>query len=424
MKSAIGTTAQNRVPFFALLSANAISWTGNIMAAVAVPWFVLQTTGSPVKTGLTAFFEALPVVIAAFFGGAIVDRLGHKRVSIIADIASGLAVALIPLLYSTIGLAFWQLLGLVFLSALFNIPGGTARGTLLPELIDRAGIRPERANSAYQAVPRLAILLGPPLAAVLIVAIGPSNVLWFDAATFAASAAIVGIGVRVSSAPLRSSRPYLAEVMEGVRFIRRDRLLLSIAIAYATSNFLDSAFFAVTLPVYVKETFGSPMNLGLILTASGAGALAGTIIVGAIGHRLPRRMTFIAAFLGVGIYCSVLATLPPLAVIVVVMAVGSLAAGPIDPIGMTIFQGRTPIALRGRVFGALTAIAKIAVPAGMLLGGFLIEHGGVRASIVVMAVGFLILALGLMFNPALRDMDAPATTVDDQGVALVEGVSS
>src|SRR5436853_2119911 len=215
MKSAIGTTPHNRVPFFALLSANAISWIGNVMAAVAVPWFVLQTTGSPVKTGLTAFFEALPVVIAAFFGGAIVDRLGHKRVSIIADIASALAVVLIPLLHNTIGLAFWQLLGLVFLSALFNIPGGTARGTLLPELIERAGIRPERANSAYQAIPRLAILLGPPLAALLIVAIGASNVLWFDAATFAASAAIVSIGVRVMSARLRSSRPYLAEVMDG-----------------------------------------------------------------------------------------------------------------------------------------------------------------------------------------------------------------
>ena len=70
--------------------------------------------------GLVGFFTALPTVIAAFFGGAIVDRVGHKQMSIVSDVASGVTVALIPLLYGTIGLEFWALLVLVFLSALLD----------------------------------------------------------------------------------------------------------------------------------------------------------------------------------------------------------------------------------------------------------------------------------------------------------------
>ena len=88
----------NKVPFLSLLTANAISLIGNVLSAVAIPWFVLQTTGSAVQTGITGFFTVLPVVLAGFFGGTLVDRLGYKRTSILADLASGVMVALIPIL--------------------------------------------------------------------------------------------------------------------------------------------------------------------------------------------------------------------------------------------------------------------------------------------------------------------------------------
>src|SRR5215213_846482 len=106
---------RNRKPFIALLAADGISQTGNMLTMLAVPWFVLETTGSAAKTGLTAAIGAVAVVVAGVLGGALVDRLGHKRTSIISDLASGLTVALIPLLHLTIGLAFWQLLILMFL---------------------------------------------------------------------------------------------------------------------------------------------------------------------------------------------------------------------------------------------------------------------------------------------------------------------
>src|SRR5437762_12637504 len=133
MTENVTPTWKVRVPLYGFFVANLISFVGDRLTLLAVPWFVLQTTGSVAKTGITAFFATLPSIISAFLSGFVVDRLGYKRTSVIGDIASGLGVALVPLLYHTIGLAFWQLLALVFLSGLLKAPGETARLSLLPD---------------------------------------------------------------------------------------------------------------------------------------------------------------------------------------------------------------------------------------------------------------------------------------------------
>src|SRR5512143_2866547 len=134
-ESQAGQTVR-RQPLYALYAASVISVSGNVMAFIAIPWFVLQTTGSASQTGLTAAVTALPAIIAAFFGGVLVDRVGYKRTSVLADLASGIAIALIPLLYATTGLAFWQLLVLVFIGNLLDAPGQTARAALTPDLAE------------------------------------------------------------------------------------------------------------------------------------------------------------------------------------------------------------------------------------------------------------------------------------------------
>ena len=136
-------------------SANLISYTGNRLTLLAIPWFVLETTGSVAKTGITAFFTALPSIISSFLSGPIVDRLGYKRSSVISDLVSGISVALIPLFSHTIGLAFWHLLVLTFLGGLLKAPGETARSSLLPDLGRDAKIRMERVNAVGDGLIRI-----------------------------------------------------------------------------------------------------------------------------------------------------------------------------------------------------------------------------------------------------------------------------
>ena len=398
----------NPIPLYSLLTANAISLVGNVFTLIAIPWFVLQTTGSATKTGITGFFNILPVVLAGFLGGAIVDRLGYKRTSIISDFASGITTALVPILYFTIGLQFWQLMILVFLGALLDTPGNTARDALLPELAEQAGMSIERVTSLTHVIERSARMIGAPLAGLLIGIIGTANVLWLDAGSFFISAGIVWILIpRFSAHAGRRSESgsYLSELKEGLRFIVQDSLILSIVIMVMLTNFLDAIFGGVLQPVYVKQVYGNALNLGLLISANGGGAVIGGLIYAAIGHRLPRHATFVGAFVLTGFRFWVYALYPSIWVLTVVTLLTSIGAGPLNPIIGAIEFERIPSSMRGRVFGAITAGAWIAMPFGMLLGGILTDRLGTFIMMIGMAVTFLITTVSMAFIPAMKEMN-------------------
>jgi MFS family permease len=399
--------AHNSTPLYSLFIANAISLVGNVFSMIAIPWFVLQTTGSATQTGITGFFTFLPVVLAGFFGGTLIDRLGYRRTSIIADLASCLTTALIPILYFTRGLEFWQLIALVFLGALLDAPGNTARAALLPELAEQAGMPIERATSLVHVIERGARLVGAPLAGFLIGVFGTANVLWLNAASFVASAAIIGFLIpapKLSENEKRSGR-YFEELFDGLRFIAQDQLILAIVVMVMLTNFLDAIFGGVLQPVYVREVYGNALNLGLLISANGGGAVIGGLIFAAIGQRLPRHATFVGAFVLTGVRFWVYALYPPVWVLIVVTLITSIGAGPLNPIIGAIEFERVPPQMRGRVFGAIVAGAWIAMPLGILLGGILTDRFGTFVMMIGLAITFLITTLSMAFIPAMKEMN-------------------
>jgi MFS family permease len=401
------TARPDRTPVIALLAANAISFTGNTLTALAIPWFVLVTTGSAAKTGVVAFAQMLPVVLASFFGGALVDRVGRKQLSIVADVMSGVTVGAVPLLYHTVGLAYWQLLILVFLGALLDTPGSTARQAMLPELVERAGMRLEGANGASHVIQAATTLIGPILAGFLIAGVGASNVLWIDAATFGISALIFAGFVPASARQVAPNTRYLDDVMDGLRFLRRDRMLWTFVMLAAILNFVGSPLFAVVLPVYAKETYDSPRALGFMIAGFGAGAIVSALAYGTIGHRYSRWALTVGLLVIASTAFTVMVLLPPLALAIPILAVVGIANGIINPLISTILQERTPPDLRGRVFGTVSATAMVAAPAGMLLAGAALEAAGVRAVIGTIAAVFAAVTIVFMSRPALREMDRP-----------------
>jgi MFS family permease len=121
----------------------------------------------------------------------LVDRLGFRTTSVVADLASAGAVAAIPLLHSTIGIELWQLMALVFVGALLDAPGATARLAMLPDLVELAGVGMERANGIRSAIQQGAYLVGAPIGGLLVAGIGATTTLWLDAASFLVSAALI-----------------------------------------------------------------------------------------------------------------------------------------------------------------------------------------------------------------------------------------
>ena len=398
---------RRRGPLFALYAADVVSLSGNAVAQIAIPWYVLIETGSPVLTGLAVFFGFLPVVIAALFGGVIVDRLGFRTASVVADLASAAAVAAIPLLHLTVGIELWQLMALVFVGALLDTPGATARSALFPDLVELARMPMERAAGIRGAIQRSSLLLGGPIAGVLIASVGATNALFLDAASFLVSAALVAFAVpaaRRAKGPEEAPARFFGELVDGLRFIRRHRLVRAVVLTVLVTNFLDAPL-PVVMPVLADEVYGGAVERGLMAGVFGGFALLGSLVFSAVGHRMPRRLTFLGCFLIWAVDYLVLATLPPFEVTLVALALGGLAIGPINPLLMAIGYEQIPAELRGRVLGAITAGAWAAIPAGILLGGVLVDAFGTAWTLFAIGSCYTAVTVYGFFNPAFREMD-------------------
>lgn len=403
--------------FGSLLAGDAVSITGTAMTTIAVPWFVLTTTGSAVRAGVAVFASLLPIVIAAIFGGAIVDRVGYLRSSVVCDVASGLLTAAIPLVSLTVGLGFAPLLALLFLRWLLAAPGETARRALVPALAGSGAIRMERATAGFDAVSRGARMVGAPLAGVLITVFGatragPLILLFVDAATFLVSALLIGCGVprlgRPAAAPGDGRDPdgYLARLKEGLAFLWREPVLRALSLMILVANMLSTGWAQVLLPVYTREVLGDPRALGLMLGLSGAGAIVGALVYGAVGARLSRWKTYACCFL--------IATVPPalvfaagapLPLLLCVQAVAGLASGALNPlIGVVEFE-RIPARLRVRVMGAGDAGAYAGMPVGGLLAGGLAGSIGLSATMLTFAGVYLAICVPVFLGRVWRGLD-------------------
>ncbi|GCE08244.1 MFS transporter [Dictyobacter aurantiacus] len=403
-----------RLPMLAFYIGSAISFVGDMFTMLAIPWFVLQTTGSVTQTGITAFFATLPAVFSAFFGSALVDRLGYRRTSVYGDIASGITVMLIPLLYHTGGLALWQLLTLVFLGGLLKSPGATARRSMVPELAALAGLRLERANAFSDGINRVSGLIGAPLAGVLIVIIGTSNLLWLDAASFLISALLIGclvpdVAVVMPDDATAGEQRYLQRLWEGVRFIRHDGLICSLVVVILITNLIDGAFFSVVEPAYIKHVFNSAIPFGLIVAALGGAAFVGTLIFSVIGHRLPRRLTYgIGYTIGGALSFWIFLLWPILPVLIGWQIIAGLAISAVNPIIGTVMQERLPVGMRARVFGTMSAGTLAGIPLGTFISGFVVSWIGLSPTLLIMGALYLLTTLSLLVNPVMRQMDRAA----------------
>jgi MFS family permease len=399
---------RTRKPLLALLAADAVSLVGNVAALVAIPWFVLQETGRPALAGLVGFFTFLPPIVAGLLGGALVDRLGFRSASVLSDVSSAVAVAAIPLLHATIGLALPVLYALVFLGALLDAPGATARRSLLPDVAELAGMRIERATGIREGIQRGSVMVGAPLAGVLVAVLGAVNVLWLNAGSFLVSAALIAAAVPAAARHEGEDDvgPYLTRLRSGLRFVYRDRLVRAVLLMVLLTNFLDAPLTPVLMPVFADEAFGSPVSLGVILGTFGGFALVSSLLFGAIGHRLPRRRTFVVAFLAASLPYLALSTLPSLPVTLVIAAWWGLAAGPLNPILAVVAYERVPPHMRGRVFGVGMAGSYAAIPLGALLGGIVVEVVGIQATLAAIGICYLAVTGYGLVNPAFREMDA------------------
>jgi MFS family permease len=377
-----------------LVAAEGISSLGTRMTLVALPWFVLATTGSAPMAGAAFVAESLPVAVFGLLSGPVVGRLGSLRAMAVADWSRAVLIAAIPVLHLAGALSFALLLALLFSASVFYVPHFSAQRVALAEISpDEAST--VRANGWLESAQQLAAVAGPALAGLLIALLGPAELLLIDAATFAISAALITPLARGHSD--RSSGDGLGKgVLAGFRALLRDRPLSALALA---SFGLDLTFLpaiAIALPVYVRD-IGAPASLlGGLLACHALGALGGALLLGRLSRRRDAAGLLVLGSVLQVLTFTGLAFGLPLWVAATMLLVGG-SGNPVSRSAvMTLLARRTPAAVRPHVVTTYVTVVVSSQPLGAAIGGPVVGAFGPGVVFVAALVAFALGALGVL----------------------------
>ena len=353
----------------ALLSSEIISSLGSQMTFLALPWFVLTTTGSTTRMGIVLAAELLPMALLGIPSGVVVSRTRSAADDARLHLARVPLMMSIPILYSAGLLSFGLLLVLVFMLGVFIAPYFSAQRLVLPELVGEDQTVLTQANAVVEAGSRLTILLGPITAGLLIAWIGATNVLYVDAASNAICSC--SCSRRRRGARRCPSRKATA-ASSPVRFIFADSLLRPMMLTVIFLHMFSQAIF-ISMPVLAYRHYGaSAHTAGFLIAAFGAGSVIGALAAIPLAKRVsPIRLATVgivwvsAPLLLLGV------AMPSIGVMGVLFAAG-LGAVATSPI-MALLTTRAPDELRAKVMTAVITIVTISGPLTVLVVGRLLE---------------------------------------------------
>ncbi|MFE2137585.1 MFS transporter [Streptomyces sp. NPDC059466] len=402
-------------PLGGVLAAMAVSLTGTRVSAVALPWFVLVTTGSATQTGLVAFCEMTPYVAVKAFTGPLVDRIGPRSVSWTTDLASATAAAAVPLFHALDLLSFPLLLALVALIGAVRGPGDLAKTVMVPEAAELGRVPLERAAGLSGVTERLASTVGPAAGGSLVGLLGPMTGLVVNAGCFTLGSLIIGLalprgmgrGIEETPSLAGGTGPgYWRRFGEGFTFLRGELLLLTVIVMVGITNLLDAGFATVLVPVWARESGNGPTAIGLTGSVMGATAVAGSLIAAVAAHRLRRRVVFFTGFLLAGApRFLILASDAPLGAVLAVFAVSGFGSGFLNPVlGAVLFE-RVPRRMLGRVNALGDSLAWAGIPLGGLIAGAAVASVGLAPVLVAGGAAYFLTTNLAGLRPEWREMD-------------------
>ena len=363
----------------ALLVAEAVSTTGAQMTWLALPWFVLTTTGSAGRMVLVVAAEAIGLALFGLPGGSVLARLGPRRMMMLSDGVRGPLTLLIPILHWGGVLSFPLLLALVFALGAFSAGYFAAQRSVVPEVLGEDERLVGKANAYLQGAQRVTLLLGPAAAGVLIAWIGAPSVIVIDAVTYLLSLALVGGFIRRVAAPVAQER---GGFLDGLRWLVRDPLLRTWSVAFVVGDAAWYAFFTA-VPVLVVADYGAdPRIAGWIFASFGVGAVAGNVVSLRLQERADGLLLVGTLVYGQALAVWVVVFHVPAAAIAAGIFVSGLFNGVVNPSIHTILTLRAPAPIRPRVLTATGAVLMLSGPLGLAVSGPVLAAAGAHPVLV------------------------------------------
>jgi MFS family permease len=391
-----------------LVTAELVSLTGTAMTFVALPWFVLATTGSTAKTGWVLAAEMLPIAIFGIPSGTVIAKLGAKKTMLISDAARGPLMLVIPILHSTGHLSFAALLGTTFAIGIFAAPYFASSRLIVPEVAGEDEQAVASVNAVLSGANQLTQLAGPVLAAVIIGLAGPATVLVVDGCTYIFSflviATVVGAGRRVEAAAQQKG------VLAGVKFLLGDSLLGAITIAACAINFVAQGIVLGVQGIAFFRYGQSAHVLGFLFAAFGVGAFAGAVVAQQLTQKVPLQKLAAVAIVAMPLPLLLLSPTTPWPLAALIIGVFAFFVPLVNAPIAGILTVRTPKELRPKALTGFMTLATLAGPLGFVAAGYALRHVALGSFFLALPA---LLLLGSLVCAAvlLRQRDSSAGDV-------------
>ncbi len=395
--------------FILLWIGRLVSQVGDKFYGIALAWWVLQKTKSPVIMGMLMVTSALPGLLIAPLAGAYIDRWYRKPVIIVADVIRGLFVLTIAFLSVMYRLEVWHVFvtaAIISLGSIFYDPTIQA---ILPQIVSKEQL--PKANSYSQIIGGVSTVLGPVLGAVSVSLFSYAVVFSFNGLSYLVSAACAGFMIIPSicstEATSRIKRKTWDDLQEGIRFLFCQRSILIIIIVIGLTHFFLGGLL-VSLPFLAGELAGKGVqNLGYLETMIGLGLILGSLYTG-LKAKTTLKDSYLFLFiliLGIGnLFIGLLkglnvATLAPYLLLMMMVGAGVANA---SIYWQSILQVKTPGILSGRIFSISTMMGNLSLPLAYGLFGFWLKSNSLMILMSISGASLIILSV-VLFTGYLKE---------------------
>lgn len=375
--------------FLATIVSNIGSW----MQILAQGWLILELTDSPFYLGLVGLVRAVPTIGLSLVGGVLADRFSRTLILMITQTVMALSSLVIAILTVAGVITVWHLLIISFISSVFFSVDNPTRQALVPDLVGREKLA--SAIGLNSAAWNAAAIIGPSVAGILIAAVSISGAFFLNAASYIPVLIVVAMIPRVER-KATTSRSMTRQLNEGLAYIKSDRIIWGILLLIAIPSVVARPYTQM-MPVFARDVLGlGATGFGVLMAASGLGALVGALITASLGGFAKRGWLLVINTVVLGITLVGFAQsqwiIPSIILVIFVGGTSTLMMS----LANTLLQGLVPDTMRGRVMSVYTLIAGGLMPLGSMILGAGGEKIGVPLAVGIGGVITIIVALGFV----------------------------
>lgn len=368
-----------------------VSIMGDQFYLVALPWVVLQLTGSGVAMGTVLMAAAIPRAVLMLMGGAVSDRVSPRRIMMTTAGARTILVGAIGVLLWTNHLHLGGIYVLSFAFGVADAFAAPAAQTFLPSLVERQQL--PAANAVNASTVQIATIVGPTPAAYIMKLLGAAWAFLIDAISFLfILGALWSLPDPPRPAAAGPKRGMLHSIADGLKYVNSDVALRSLMILAAVLNFCMTGPFTVGLAYLAKKNYSSPTAFGIWISAVAGGSLLGMLLAGARKFTQRGKLLLVtSAVLGIGTASVGLVThFWARAALLLLMG---LAAGFVNIHLQSWYQQRVDRAMLGRVMSVLMLAAFGLLPISLAVAGVLVEWNAKLMFVMAGSAVLLVAAL-------------------------------